>query len=365
MARLCYNPAPVEHFYAAVMAGGSGTRFWPLSRRSRPKQILPLLGGPSMVRRTVDRLFPMFEPRDVFVVTSREQAEAIRSELPALPPENIIEEPTGRDTAAAVGLAATFLQWRDSEAAFAVLPADHDIGDAAKFQAALRAGREAARGGGLVTFGIKPRSPATGYGYLNRGSREGPAYRVRRFYEKPKLAAAKTFVESGDYYWNSGIFVWEAWAILGAIERFLPALGRSLREIGGALGTSRLPLVLAREYSRVERVSIDFGVMEKAEKVLMVEADFDWDDVGSWAAAAERRGKDQAGNSVEGRCVPVDTKNSLVLSTDAEHLVAVLGLENFVVVHTKDATLVCPKGKAEELKKLVEEIRSKGHDKFL
>lgn len=355
----------MEHFYAVVMAGGSGTRFWPLSRKSRPKQTLPLLGGNSMVRQTVERLFPLFEAKDVFVVTAREHGEAVRNDLPLLPPENVIEEPTGRDTAAAVGLAATFLQWRDPEAAFAVLPADHYIGDVQKFHVGLKAAREAARSGALVTFGIKPRHPATGYGYLNRGSRDGYAYRVRRFYEKPKPAAAQTFFESGDYFWNSGMFVWEAWAILGAIERFLPALARSLNEIGGSLGTSRLPITLAREYSRVARISIDFGVMEKAERVLMVEADFDWDDVGSWAAAAERRGKDTAGNSVEGKCVSVESKNSLVLSTDPEHLVAVLGLENFVVVHTRDATLVCPKGKADELKKLVEEIRAKGHEKYL
>lgn len=355
----------MEHFYAVVMAGGSGTRFWPLSRQSRPKQTLPLLGGASLVRQTVDRLLPLLDPRHVFVVTAREHADLVRRDLDILPPENLIEEPTGRDTAAAVGLAATFLQWRDPEAAFAVLPADHFIDDAAKFHAGLRAAREAARSGALVTFGVKPRFPSTGYGYLNRGPREGHAYRVRRFYEKPKLEAARTFVESGDYFWNSGMFVWEAWAILGAIEKFLPALASSLREIGGALGTSRLPLTLAREYSRIQRVSIDYGVMEKAERVLMVEAGFEWDDVGSWAAAAERRGKDPAGNSVEGKCVSVDTKNSLVLSTNPNHLVAVLGLEGFVVVHTPDATLVCPKGRAEDLKKLVEEIRQKGHEKFL
>ncbi len=355
----------MEHFYAAIMAGGSGTRFWPLSRKTRPKQTLPLLGGASMVRQTVERLLPLLEPKDVFVVTSREHSELVRRELDLLPAENVIDEPTGRDTSAAVGLAATFLKWRDPEAAFAVLPADHYIGDREKFHAGLRAAREAARSGALVTFGVPPRYPATCYGYLNRGSREGAAFRVRRFYEKPKLPAARAFVESGDYFWNSGIFVWEAWAILGAIEKFLPAVAGCLREVGEALGTSRLPMVLAREYARIERISIDFGVMEKAEKVLMVEANFDWDDVGSWAAAAERRPKDLAGNSIEGTCVQAETKNSLVLSTDANHLVAILGLEDFVVVHTPEATLVCPKKRADELKKLVEEIRQKGLEKYL
>lgn len=347
------------------MAGGSGTRFWPLSRRTRPKQTLPILGGASMVRQTVERLFPLFEPAEVFVVTAREHSETVRRDLDILPPENIIDEPTGRDTAAAVGLAATFLQWRDPESSFAVLPADHYIDDRGKFHSALKTAREAARSGALVTFGIPPRHPSTAYGYLNRGERDGIAWRVRRFYEKPKLQAAQAFVESGDYYWNSGMFVWESWAILAAIGKFLPALARPLKEIGGALGTSRLPMVIAREYNRIERVSIDIGVMEKAEKVLMIPAEFQWDDVGSWAAAAERRGKDAAGNAIEGKCVPVETKNSLVLSSDPDHLVAVLGLEGFVVVHTKDATLVCPKARSEELKKLVEAIRDKGHEKHL
>jgi mannose-1-phosphate guanylyltransferase len=356
---------PVDHFKAVVMAGGSGTRFWPLSRRSRPKQTLPILGGASLVRQTVERLFPLFEPGDVFVVTAREHSELVRRDLDLIPPDHIIDEPVGRDTAAAVGLAATFLQWRDPESAFAVLPADHYIDDPAVFQAALRAGREAAASGALVTFGVKPRYPATCYGYLNRGAKEGAAFRVRRFYEKPQLAAAKSFVESGDYFWNSGIFVWESWAILREIERFLPAVAASLKEVGGALGTSRLPGVLAREYSRIPKVSIDYGVMEKAERVLMVEAPFQWDDVGSWSAAADRRPKDMAGNAVEGKCVPVETKNSLVLSSDPNHLVAVLGLEGFVVVHTPDATLVCPKGKTDDLRKLVEEIRARGHEKHL
>jgi len=347
------------------MAGGSGTRFWPLSRRDRPKQTLSLLGGASMVRQTVERLFPFFEAKDVFVVTAREHGELVRRDLDMLPEGNILEEPAGRDTAAAVGLAATFLQARDPEAAFAVLPADHYIDDRLKFHEGLRVAREAARSGALVTLGIRPRGPSTAYGYLNRGPREGAAYRVRRFYEKPRIEAARAFVESGDYFWNSGIFVWEAWAILAAIERLLPSLARSLREIGEALGTSRFPMVLARAYSGIERVSIDYGVMEKAERVLMVEAPFGWDDVGSWAAAAERRGKDQAGNAIEGKAVSVDTKDSLVLSEDPEHLVAVLGLEGYVVVHTRDATLVCPKARAGDLKKLVEEIRQKGYEKHL
>jgi mannose-1-phosphate guanylyltransferase len=360
----CYN-APVEHFYAVVMAGGSGTRFWPLSRKHQPKQTLPILGGATMVRQTVERLFPLFSPRQAFVVTAKEHSDRVRRDLDLLPPENIIDEPLGRDTAAAVGLAATFLSWRDPEAVFAVLPADHYIDSPERFQRTLQKGAEAARSGALVTFGIKPRFAATCYGYLQRGEKQGDVYRVKRFCEKPNIDVAREFLKSGDYYWNGGIFVWEAKTILAAIAKFLPELAASLREIGGDLGTSRLPSTLSREYGKIQRISIDYGVMEKADRVLMVETDFEWDDVGSWSAAAQRRPKDDSGNAVEGRILAVETKNSLVLSSDPQHLVGVLGLEGFVVVHTPDATLVCPKDRADDLKKLVEDIRAKGHDRYL
>jgi mannose-1-phosphate guanylyltransferase len=360
----CYNRG-VDHFYAVVMAGGSGTRFWPLSRRHKPKQTLPILGGATMVRQTVERLFPTFDARRVFVVTAREHSDVIRRDLDLLPPENIIDEPQGKDTAAAIGLAATFLHWRDPEAVFAVLPADHYIDSPDRFQQALKKGAEAAHGGALVTFGIKPRYAATCYGYLHRGERQGDFYKVRRFCEKPKLGPAQEFVKSGEYYWNGGIFVWEASAILASIEKFLPALSSSLKEIGAALGTSRLPSTLSREYGKLERISIDYGVMEKAERVLMLETQFEWDDVGSWSAAADRRAKDAAGNAVEGQVLAIETKNSLVLSSDPGHLVGVLGLDGFVVVHTPDATLVCPKDRADDLKTLVEQIRAKGLEKHL
>jgi mannose-1-phosphate guanylyltransferase len=355
----------MDHFYAVVMAGGSGTRFWPLSRKHKPKQTLPILGPATMVRQTVERLFPLFEPRGIFVVTAREHADVVRRDLDIVPQENVIDEPVGRDTAAAIGLAATFLHWRDPEAAFVVLPADHYIDDPIRFQKALARGREAALSGALVTFGIKPRYPATCYGYLQRGERLGEVHRVRKFCEKPQADIARQFVASGDYYWNGGIFVWQAGAILAEIRRHLPELAASLEVIEKALGTSRLPSVLAQEYAKIKRVSIDYGVMEKAAQVLMIETDFEWDDVGSWSAAADRRAKDGAGNAVDGKVLAVDTKDSLVLSSDPDHLVGVLGLEGFVVVHTPDATLVCPKNRSEELKKLVEQIQSKGLDRHL
>ncbi len=355
----------MKSFYAVILAGGGGTRFWPLSRRHRPKQTLSLLGSDPMVRCTVDRLSPLFAPEDIYVITGRDHAGLVREQLPMLPPGNVVDEPEGRDTAAAVGLAAVLLRARDPEAVFAMLPADHHIGSRERFHGALTRAREAARTGALVTFGVKPRFPSTGYGYLKRGAKDGATSKVERFTEKPSLETAKAFVASGDYFWNSGIFVWQAKTILEAIGKHLPGLGGNLREIAKAVGTDRFEKTFAEEYAKIDKVSIDFGVMEKSDYVLMVEADFDWDDVGSWGAAAARRAKDADGNTFEGRCVAVETKDSLMISDDPDHLVAGLGLEGWVVVHTREATLVCPKDRSEELKKLIGAIRDKGAGKYL
>ncbi len=350
-------------FFAVIMAGGSGTRFWPLSRRERPKQVLPILGPPTMIRRTADRLAPKFDPARILVVTAREQAALLRAELPMLPAGNILEEPSGRDTAAAIGFAAEVIERRSPGASFCILPSDHYIDDPLKFQAALEAGRRAAQGGTLVTFGIPPRQPATCYGYLQRGEPLGPGlFKVRRFCEKPPLETAREFLKSGEHYWNGGIFVWEARSILAAIGRFLPDLAAGLKTIGDAWGTPRAGETLEREYAKLKRISIDYGVMEKAERVVMLEAPFEWDDVGSWSAAADRRPRDAAGNSLEGDIVAVDTKRSLVISSQPGHVVGVLGLEGLVVVHTPDATLVCTRERAEDLKALVEALKARGHE---
>ena len=347
--------------FAVVMAGGSGTRFWPMSRAHLPKQLLPLLGGRSMIRETVERLFPLFDAEQVFVVCGRAQKEAIERELEILEPEHVIDEPVARDTAGAVGLAATFLDWRSPGCSFAMLPADAFIGDIPKFQAALTAAFEAAAGGALVTFGIKPTWPATSYGYLHRGEKVGPASRVRRFVEKPDAARARELVASGDHYWNSGIFVWRADAVLEGFKTHLPEHHARLMAIREALGTSRLPEVLRREFEAMPKISVDHGLMEKAKDVLMIEAPFAWDDVGTWSAVVERRSRDADGNAVEAKSTRVDTKNSLIVSSDDGHLIGTLGVDNLVVVHTKDATLICPRDRAEELKKLVDKIRDDGH----
>jgi mannose-1-phosphate guanylyltransferase len=349
-----------EHF-AVVMAGGSGTRFWPMSRANVPKQLLPLLSSRSMIRETVERLFPLFDADRVFVVCGRAQKEAIERELEILEPEHVIDEPVARDTAGAVGLAAVFLEWRSPGSSFAALPADAFVGNIPKFQEALQTAFAAASEGAYVTFGVKPTRPATSYGYLHRGEKFGPAYRVRKFLEKPDAARAKELAASGEHFWNSGIFVWRADAVLEGFRKHLPEHHARLMAIREALGTSRLPEVLRLEFEAMPRISIDHGLMEKAEDVLMIEAPFAWDDVGSWSAVADRRPRDSDGNAVEALSARVDTKNSIIVSSDDRHLIATLGVEGLVVVHTKDATLICPRDRADDLKKLVDKIKADGH----
>ena len=349
-----YNPRAMAAYHAVVMAGGGGTRFWPLSRQNRPKQLLPILGETSMLRQTVERLFPLFPADRIFVITGRAHAAAVREDLEILPPEHIIDEPVGRDTAPCIGLAAALLEWRDPGSTFCALPADHFIGDVQKFHAALRAAYDEAQTGALVTFGVQPRHPATGYGYLER---EGK--RVKRYCEKPDAPTARGFVASGRHYWNSGIFVWKSRSILDEFRRHLPQHFGVIEEIARHFGTSRLPAVLAQEFPKMSRISIDYGVMEKAAEVVMIEADFEWDDVGSWNAAAARRP-----TPTEGLTECVDSPDCLVLSTD-DHLVATLGVEGVVVVHTPDATLVVRKDRAEDLKRLIERLKARGLDRLL
>ncbi len=347
-------------YYAMVLAGGSGTRFWPMSRRHLPKQLLPLVGDQTMVRQTVERLSPLLDPGRIYVVCGREHKELTARELALLPAENVIDEPMGRDTAAAIGLFAVFLEWKEPGATFAALPADHHITDPAGFQAALRRAFEIAQQGALVTFGVTPTRPATGFGYL-----EIDGDRVVRFCEKPNAMRAQEFVAGGRHLWNSGMFVWKAAAILHEIETHLPATFAGLKRIQAALGTSAFPAVLLHEYGLLPRISIDYGVMEKASNVRVVRADFGWDDVGSWTAAAKNRPIDANGNVVEALSARVDTNNCVIISSDDQHLLATLGVEDLVVIHTKDATLVCRKDRAEEVKKLVDEIGRQGLERLL
>ena len=355
--------------HVALMVGGSGTRFWPLSRTKTPKYLLPIVGQQSMLEQTVARVAPMVSPERIYCVTSRIQAPAIRRALPWIPKENVIGEPMGRDSAACVALAAVTVHRLDPEAVLLCMPGDNLIRQAGKFRKAVRTAVRAAEQGKLVTFGIKPPAPETRFGYIHRagrlrGFRGAKVFRVERFTEKPDRATAKRMVRSGEYYWNSGNFVWRADVILEQFARHAPYLHEAAERIRPALGTRRAAGAIRREYEKLPKISIDYAVMEKAKEVAVVEAEFDWDDVGSWTALERHYAPDAAGNTLIGKTLALDSEGAVVF-TDDDHLVAAVGMTDVIVVHTRTATLVCPKDRANDVKKLVETLDRLGLDEYL
>jgi mannose-1-phosphate guanylyltransferase len=353
--------------YAVILAGGGGTRFWPLSRRLRPKQLLALGGGPhSLLRQTAERLFPMFAPDHVFVVTAADQAAQVREELEILPPENIIDEPAPRDTAAAVALFAAFIGWRQPDSSFCVLPADHFVHPAADFQEALgRAFEAALTHHAAVTFGVAPDRPATQYGYMRQGAPVAQGvFEAKEFREKPGRAVAETLLKQGGWLWNSGMFVWRTPDLLDAVRRHLPQHRAMIDSLARVLGTSQLPSVLASEYEKLPKISIDHGIMEKVDRALVIPASFRWNDIGTWSSVRATQATDEQGNVIGGNVVALDARRSVVLSDD-DHLIGVFGIDDLVVIHTPDATLVCPADRAEELKKLIARLQQEGKDQYL
>lgn len=344
---------------------------WPRSRSASPKQFLDLLGPQTMVQETVDRIEPLVPLDRVLLVVSQEHAETVRAQIPGLPEENILVEPGPRGTAPCIGLAAVVLQRRDPEAIMAVCPADHLILDAAGFRQAIRAAADLAREGYLVTLGIAPDFPHTGYGYIQRGSalgeREGlPTYRVQRFTEKPDADTAQGFVDSRAYYWNGGIFVWQAATILAEMDSLLPSLYAGLQRVIGDWDSSRRGEVLAAVWDRVPRTTIDYGVMEKASQVAVVPVDIGWDDVGNWATLSKLLESGEEGNVVrgQGEAILLETENSYVYAS-AGRLVATVGLADFVVVDTPDALLICPKDQAQAVRDVVERLKAGGLEQYL
>lgn len=344
------------------MAGGKGERFWPQSRLKRPKQLLPIVGDAPLLTQTVERLQGLVPFENVIIITNQEQQAAVEEVCPMLPKENIIGEPVGRDTAAAVGLAMALVAQRDPEGTFAMLPADHVIHDNAGFQSVLGTALSAAeKEPVLVTVGIKPDFPATGYGYIQRGEAwteiDGRSiYKVKAFREKPDAETAKRYVEGGEFYWNAGMFVWSVTAIEAAFKAFTPGLYAALEKIADALKSGQnLDTVLAEQYPGLEKISIDYAIMEKAQNVVTLESDFDWDDVGAWPAVARHFAPDEAGNVTRGAGMVEGGSGNIVISPDG-HLTAVVGADDLIVVQTDDATLICPKSKAQDIKKLVKRI---------
>jgi mannose-1-phosphate guanylyltransferase len=357
--------------HAVVMAGGSGTRFWPKSRRTRPKQSLRLFGERTMLQQTVDRIAPMVPPGRTWIITGADQADDIRAQLPELPAANVVSEPCPRDTAPCVGLAAAIVAKADPEGVMIVMPADHVIRPAEAFLRTVRAALatiEADRSA-FVTFGIKPTRPETGYGYIERGEPLGtpegiPLHKVVQFREKPDRPTAERFLASGNFAWNSGIFVWRARAILDALAKHRPELAAALDRVAATLGTPAEAETIAREYPKMERIPIDKAVMEKAPNVRVLEVVYDWNDVGDWRSLADLQESDDQGNTVQGFVHAFEMRNSIVIADDG-HLIAALGVEDLVIVQSGGATLVAKRDQLDKLKALVEGLDKAGHGKHL
>jgi len=347
---------PNSHFYALIMAGGSGERFWPMSRHKTPKHTLPIVGAQSMLRQTVNRLKGLIPPERILVLTQTYQLKTLRALCPNVPARNFYAEPMRRDTAPAVGLAGLLMEKRDPQAVFAILPADAYIEDGKAFRKTLKqALAYAARGTDIVTIGIPPTRPATTYGYLKTGAvadKALGALRVKRFVEKPDEKTAKKYLTQGGYFWNAGIFVWSLPVLKEAFRTHCPALAKPLEALGHS---KHFKKDLESVYPTLERTSVDYAVMEKADNIAMIPAAFDWDDVGEWPSVARHNAADENHNVLRAPAVQVGSAHNIVYG-DKKHLIALCGVQGLVVVHTPDATLICSKDRVGELKKLLEKV---------
>ena len=352
--------------FALILAGGTGTRLWPSSRTALPKQLLDLGNGQTMMQATVERIRPIIELDHVFVATNQAYGQIIQTQIPALLPQNIIAEPSGKSTAPCIGLAAVHMNRLDPEAIMASLHADHFIADEEGFRQALLAAEEVAREGYLVTLGVTPNSPETGYGYVKRATEIGRynnylVYEVERFLEKPDLATAQRFLASGEYYWNSGIFIWQLSTLLEAFETCMPQFRQQLDQIAAAIETGQ---PIESIWAKIMPESIDVGIMERAKKVAVVPFDVGWNDVGSWAAIHEINPVDEAGNVVLGaEHIGFGTQGSLIQGKD--RLIATVGLDNVVIIDSDDALLVCAKDQAQDVKKIVDWLKEKKRSDLL
>lgn len=356
---------PIPHLYAVILAGGSGTRFWPLSRELYPKQLLKVLSNRTLIQETVRRVRPVVPVERTFVVTGAAHVDSIRMQLDGpdgVRKEHILTEPVARNTAAAIGWAAAAVRRLDPDGVMLVMPADHVIPDRTKFLQAVALAALVAQDGSLVTFGIRPARPETGYGYIRAAGRRPLASRgglkalpVACFVEKPDLKTATRYLRAGGFFWNSGIFVWRADAILDEIETALPKLGRGLKRLGKVLGTPDENRALDRFYKGAEAISIDHGVLQRSRRAAVIPAPFRWSDVGNWSSLSEVADTDRAGNVRIGRIVDIGSQSSILYGEN--RLVATIGLKDMVVVDTADATLVCPKDRAQEVKQIVERLR--------
>jgi len=349
---------------ALIMAGGTGTRFWPLSRKKRPKQFLNIVSEESMIQMTVKRLLPKIKIEDIYIVTAGSQSELTKKHLPDLPEENIIIEPFGMNTAPCIALSAQYLKRKHAKnEIMLVLPSDHLIANTSGFLSSLEIGANAAVNDSLVTFGVQPNYPATGYGYIEAGLEvENGTFEVKRFKEKPDLDTAKKFLNSGNYFWNSGMFMWKIETILQSYEKYLPKISQALVDINFSWDKNGLQADISSEYALMPKIPVDIGIMEQAEKRVIIPVDYGWSDVGSWKALYDISKKDKKNNVMNCENELIDSTNNYV---NCQKFVSLIGIDDLVVVESEDAILISKKDRSEDVKKIVDKLKNSKIEKLL
>jgi len=362
----------MENYYAVIMAGGGGTRLWPLSRNSRPKQILHLGSDRTLFQSAIDRLKGLFPPERILVVTVADQAEGLKRQVADIPADNYLLEPLPRGTASVVGLAAVALAQRDPHAVMAVLTADHIIHNVNFFQVLLKSAYVTAEAGYLVTLGIQPTHPATGYGYIQMGHRldeilDQPVYEAVRFKEKPDINAARDMISRGDHVWNSGMFIWQVDRILGEFQRLMPELFEVLKQIGASWNTPERSRMIQNLWPTIRPETIDYGIMERAERIAVLPAvDLGWNDIGSWDALFEVLPVNENGNIIiNSETMELDASQTLILSENKDRLIAAIGVHDLIIIDTGDVLLVCNRGDAQKVRDAVQYLKNTGQNRYL
>lgn len=347
------------------MAGGRGERFWPKSRNSCPKQFLSLTSdGETMIQKTVNRLRPLVDAKDIFIVTNAAYTGLVKDQLPDVPAENILAEPCARNTAPCIAFAAAIIGRKYDDAIMLVLPSDHLIGyENIYIKTLKKAVAVAEQGKNLVTVGITPTYPETGYGYINFGEEKGDAYQVERFVEKPNLPTAKKYLSSGKYLWNSGMFVWKISSIMANMKEFMPDVAEGAERIAASFGTPDFEEVLVREFTAFPSESVDFGIMEKASDIYTLPGSFGWDDVGSWLAVERINETDENKNFISGDVIAVDAERTTVCG--GKRLIAAIGTEDLIIVDTDDVLLVCSKNNTQDVKKVIAQLKENGRTELV
>ena len=352
--------------FVVIMAGGVGSRFWPRSKQEKPKQLIRIFGKNTMIQDTVSRVEGFVKPENILIITNQIQKKQILEQLPQLKEENIIAEPFGKNTAACIGLASILIHNKSKDAISIILPADHLIQNKREFHKVLRrAAKFADKSDGLVTIGIQPTRPETGYGYIQISDEEieKDIYKVQTFAEKPNLLTAKRFLKSGDFVWNSGMFIWKTETILQEIKTYLPELYEGLLNIEKSIGTKSFETVLTKVYGQLVSISIDYGIMEKSKKVFLTKGNFAWSDVGSWEEVYQLSKKNKKNNAEFGDIYTEDTTGSYIFSPGK--FTAVVGLVDIIIINTEDALLICNRDNAQDVKHIVEYLKMENRDELI